>query len=198
MPSLAEQTCTCHAQERGNELNLRTAVPSTMRSDQFVAMWVCRARPPVDVEFPGIQGTYVSIRRHERVALKSWIIAYLMAIYRKENVLRSLVCTITYFSKYRRLPLAVMFKIRFMVKPQLTSSVYKEILSKCPTLISYCIEALENPNPRMLQWWESSRHTLMFKYETGTQDKENQPLAGCGADRGTEWCHKDSVKLNEK
>lgn len=40
--------------------------------------------------------------------------------------------------------------------------MYKEILSKWPTLISYCIE---NHNPRVLQWWESSR-------PTGSQDKE--------------------------
>lgn len=85
------------------------------------------------------------------MALKSLIIVDLMASYRKENVLRSLVCTITYFSKYRRLLLAEMFKIRFMIKPKLTSRVYKEILSKCPTLISYYIEALENHNLKMVQ-----------------------------------------------
>lgn len=94
------------------------------------------------------------------MALKSLIIAYLMAIYKKEDVLRSVVCTITYFSKYRRLPLAVMFKVRFMAKPKLISRLYKEILPKCPTLISNYIEALENNNSKMLQWWKSRKLTL--------------------------------------
>lgn len=45
-----------------------------------------------------------------------------------------------------------MFKVRLMVKPKWTLSVNKKLASKCPTMITYFIEALENHNLRMLQW----------------------------------------------
>lgn len=61
-----------------------------------------------------------------------------------------------------------MFKLGLMVKPKWTLSEYKNIASKCPMMITYFIEALENHNLRMLQWWKSSRPALQCSNAGGS------------------------------